>query len=405
MDTNSGFIVSQGNPESVPCFDVDEIYGECYPVYLNVNIHFFTNTNCIGDVQRTGGNQREAFALAELIVKDANQKASLNPEQWPRQTPPVIVCNPIRYYLKGAYMHCQSGVNIANIYTLQTLYGINTNTEINMYIAEYVGNSTGVANDVPGTFGGMETLYNSDFNHEIGHMLGLDHANGNLPTYDDGCPDTNPITHEWDRNCDMILTATEQNRLCFVYIGDPGNTEDKNNNGTWDCAETTPCTPSPCCSWSFQNNNNMLSAGGYQESFSECQVKKMLTNLATDKCDFIVPVGSTPPPNAFITQTPEDILKSDYCSEYLVLSPSYNDVKYILTISRVDAGSLTQVYSTGWRNEPAKDFRFTTANLAYGEVLLVPSTNYKAVLTVKNDIGVEDTAEYFLKAQIQTPAK
>ena len=40
----------QYSASPIPCFNVDSIYENCIPVYLNVNIHFFVNDDCTGNV-------------------------------------------------------------------------------------------------------------------------------------------------------------------------------------------------------------------------------------------------------------------------------------------------------------------------------------------------------------------
>jgi hypothetical protein len=394
-----GFVSDPSNsslePDFVgsPCFEVNEVFDNCTPLFINVNLHFFTDSDCSGSVQIAGGTQIDAFALGDAIINDANKRLAENPKDWnnPNKDAP---CVPFRYVLNGVYMHCRDNVSLLGIYSLNTNYGVTPNTAINYYFGNYPGNSSAVANGIPGNAGGGEILISSDFNHEIGHLMGLFHANGNTLNYNDACDDTNPVLHAWDRNCDGVLAEAENElfRLCWRYIGDANDFEDNNENGVHDCDEDAPCTPSPCCSWDFQNNNQMLSAGSYQQAFTECQVKRMLGFLSTTQCGFITQIDGSAPPRAFITQTPEDLLNTSFCKECLVLTPSFNEVSHQLDVFTESTGGLA--FSTGLVTEPAKNYCFTTSSQEPNFFRLRPYTAYRAVLTVTNADGVQSTMEY-----------
>ena len=382
---------SQG--DSAPCFNTDSIYHHNTPIYISVNFHVFVDKSGVGQVPQLKCSQVKAYEEAEKIVNISNRLMAANPQQWPRQEPPVWVNNPIRYVLKGVYMHRMNDVSLWNMSYLQRTFGVNPDTEINFYIADLPGSSTGISNQIGGTYGGTENGFETTFNHEMGHLFGLKHANG-VPPYDDGCPDTNPVLHEWDANCDGVIQPNEKNRLCWTIIEAPS---DGNKNGVDDCKETDPCKPSPCCSWAFQNNNYMLSTGGYQETFTRCQMDKMLTNLATKKCQFITQIGGEAPPNAFISQAIEETADTSMTRHCLILSASTNDASHSLLIYEMENGEQKTVWASGWVSGPAQNFYYTSDATNHQLPVLLKGKTYKAVLDVADKLGREDRAELVIR--------
>ena len=85
------------------CFDVDQVLLNCTPVYVRINFHFFTDTDCDGNIQITNSTQTQAFRIAENLLNEANGVLSANQVQW-HVTGAVAICNPIRYVLSGVYI-------------------------------------------------------------------------------------------------------------------------------------------------------------------------------------------------------------------------------------------------------------------------------------------------------------
>lgn len=378
---------STGNSET-QCFNVEEVLESCTPVYIRLNVHFFTDTDCNGDIQITQKSQYAAYGIAEKMISDANHVLANNQIQW--QSPNAVqVCNPIRYVLSGVYIHCLSdavgGVNTAS---LHFNWGVHKDTEINVYIVNFPGAATGIG--FP-TYASIDWIETGNLNHEICHVFGLIH------TFDptENCSDTPRVLYDWDKNCDGDASDSgEQLLQCWSYIdsgkipGEPGFS-DINNNGTHDCDETV-CAVSPCCDWAFIDNN-IMSYNAYKTSYTKCQLSKMLTDLAVHDCDYIEKIGGCPPPKAFISQTPKDILNTEYCSECIILQASFNEVQHLLEIYETSNGLLA--YSAGWQNGPAQNFCFKTGRSNTGYPLK-PNTEYRVMLTVKNECGEIDDTEY-----------
>jgi Pregnancy-associated plasma protein-A len=385
---NEGEPEPTGNPED-QCFDVAAVLESCTPVYIRFNVHFFTDTDCKGSVQIINSSQRSAYKIAENLINNANHTLANNQIQW--QSPGAVqVCNPIRYVLSGVYIHCLSdAVGGSHTAALHYDWSVHEDTEINVYIANFPGAATGIG--FP-TYASIDWVEAGNLNHEIGHVFGLTH------TFDptENCSDTPRVIHNWDKNCDGDLTDPgEQVLQCWSYIDAdmlPGQAgfRDANNNGAHDCNEMLPCTPSPCCDWLYIDNN-FMSYNAYKSSYTKCQLSKMLTDLSEHDCSYVEKIGGCPPPHAFITQTPSDILNTDYCIECIVLEASFNETQHLLEIYSISNGVLA--YSSGWKNSPVDNFCFTTKKSDAGH-FLKPNTEYRVVLAVKNECGDEDDAEY-----------
>lgn len=401
----------ENNPENA-CFNVELVMQNCTPVYVRMNFHFFTDDACTGNIQITNASQANAYKVAEQIINDANGALVNNQPQW-NGTTTEVQCNPIRYVLSGVYVHCKSNaVGGYSTPSLHNTYGVNKTSEINIYIANFPGGGTGIGYS---TYASVDWINTGNFNHEIGHTFTLGHS-----WVADGCGDTPEITHDWDSNCNGTLESGEINKQCWSYIDENESLDcnlvaqgkdwrDDNKNGVHDCKEEegiiecTPPTPKPigclsrpCCDWA-NINNNVMSYNAYQNSYSECQIRKMLTDLANADCGYIESVGGCAPPSAFITQMPKDIANTTYCSECIIMEASFNDFMHSYRIIEVATGNVA--YDSGWKTGSVKNFCFTTGNLGgsgipIGGNRLKPNTLYRVELTVANDCEEEDYKEY-----------
>ncbi|GAB4495560.1 MAG: hypothetical protein OHK0019_24970 [Saprospiraceae bacterium] len=374
------------------CFDVEQVFANCDPVYIRVNFHFFVNDNCNGNLQVSGTPQHTATIIAKNLVNQANDALANNQIQW--QMPgATTVCNPMRYVLRGVYTHCKT--NATGGYstpTLHNIYGVNTTSEINVYVANFPGGATGIGYP---TYASIDWIETGNFNHEMGHVFSLAHN-----FMFDGCDDTPNLSHSWDRNCNgTIASNNETNRQCWNHIpadklpGEPGFS-DANGNGTHDCNEMPPCTSNPCCSWAYVDNN-VMSYNTYESAWTECQVLKVLNHLNDIDCGFVENVGGCPPPSAFITQTPKDLLNTTYCSECLILNGSFNEDEYLLNIYEIVNEQEVLAYTSGWDDGPVPNFCFSTnSHILFSGNYLKPNKQYKVVLTVENYCGDEHSYEY-----------
>ncbi|MGB3132585.1 MAG: hypothetical protein WBB26_12970, partial [Saprospiraceae bacterium] len=408
MPSGCGLNQSNNSNDTTPtvagCIDIDEILAElangdnCRFIYLNLNVHFFVNSDCTGDlIVPAGKKASEANAIAEKLIDDANYKLYQNFTQW-NQTGSVKLCNPFHYVLKGVYIHCDNSPLIFQarelISSIQNLYGINKNSEFNLFISPCF-NCSGVAEDIGGSSTGLNLadLTDGALNHEIGHLLGLRHS-----WRSDGISDTPPLSFELDRNCNGIISNVtddnETDQQCFnKLVGtDPLHPDyDKigapsGSNGIHDCNETSPCPVHPCCFDQWQNNNTMAN-NAHQNSFTFGQFKKMLEVLNDFKCELINSINSNrycPPPNAFISAPLPNTVGSTACSNCFDLTASYNEEKYKIKVYEIVGGMEILVQDRPWVIGNATKICFnnsTTVPIGNFQILK-SNTHYKFELIV-----------------------
>ena len=323
---------------SEPCFDIDSIQINCTPVYINVNVHFFLNDNCEGNMATAPGvsgnlNPLNAFKLSEDYINNANafyetmsnNNLGLN-YQWNAVAngadSTVAQCIPFRYVLKGVRIHCNSNAQSTNtIFTKFNNFFINSDSEINIFFSNVNGSANGFSHY--NYFGVVVELFHYNLlHHEIAHALDVVHPF----EMDEECDDTWGYSWTWDKNCDGIIDLRNNNCWNDQPIVD----------GKDACLEF--CTPHPCCDESIQSNNIMAYSAWAENpelaALTPCQIRTMLNNLATKKCEYIQ-VGGCPPPSAFIGTIPRPT-GNNKCETCFYLNGSFNESAYEMSILRPD---------------------------------------------------------------------
>ncbi|MBK8623685.1 MAG: hypothetical protein IPN79_18500 [Saprospiraceae bacterium] len=375
------------------CFDIEEILEGCDEgkfIWIKVNLHFFTTTDCKGSVQVfPGATQTNLYRLGEEYIELSNALLAGNFPQWVTET--TASCIPFRYVLKGIYVHCKSNAVGNNFSDMSQNYAVNKDSELNIFIANLpatqFSNPTGQVNGIGNTYSltAIDWCIPGNLNHEIGHLLDLNHAHEI-----DNIADTPTLRWNWDGNCDGNYTSTHPdlfNKFCWSYEGD--SQADRNSNMVNDCEEEEPCEIYPCCSWSWVNNNTM-GYNAYQNCFTAGQIERMLQNLDGFKCDFIETISECPPPNAFVSQTPFSLATND-CFQCLYLHASVNETKYRYIVYKNTVGGPIEVENTGWVNGEATTYCY---NVIAGTNKLDPNTSYTIVLTVENECEEQDQISY-----------
>ena len=381
-------------PEHHHCFNEQAIYDDCRTVYLKLNIHFFLDDNCEGSILFEDDPftaQEEAYDLAERLINEANDMLGNNNQQWNQawwgatETQPH--CNPIQCLLKGVYIHCDTraknqGVNLINS-SIGLPFHRNLNTEINVFVASVFGpgGATGVALR-PGSLFAIENLDVGNFNHELGHALGLIHTFA-----DDDCDDTPAILHDFDANCNGILELFERDRKCWTFIHD----DDPRCNPD----STSLCGVDSCCYFHFQDNNVMYySAYNWATSYTPCQIKRMLKTINDLHCNRIEEVGGCTPPSAFIDILPRFKNQTINCRYCINMEGSFNEDHYKLDFYEVDSlgNNISLVKTTGWIAGQAGSYCLEQYKQSRWESGFEGGKRYKALLIVEEDTcGIEDT--------------
>ncbi|HRG41335.1 MAG TPA: hypothetical protein PLC27_08035 [Saprospiraceae bacterium] len=381
--------MQQDADRAAPCFDVEELLANCEngtKIYMRVNLHFFTNDNCEGNIQQTDIKQEDIFLKADEFIEEANKALENNQKQWIVGT--TIPCNPLRYMLAGVYIHCRSNaIGGFDVEKLYNEYGINKSTEINYFVADFPGSYNGIGY---GTYGSIDGLGIGLINHELGHTFTLDHS-----WYNElGITDTPNLTYDWDVNCDGDTNDAEDKNdaQCWSFI-DGGKT-DLNNNGKYDCAEVFPCTPHPCCDWS-NINNNVMAYNAYQSAYTPQQINKLLNHIANNstKCNMIEVIGECAPSKALAGQTPSTLHNENPCNECIYFSGSSNEIKYKYDLYEGIGDGKTCILTKGWTNGEAYKFCYGVGKYGVSNKLK-PNTTYNIKLTIENACGEQDEVEY-----------
>lgn len=359
-----------------PCFDVDEVFEHCEigsMLYLRVNFHFFYHDSLRHKVQVVNLSPDEAVALADRMVTEGNGEISRISPQWKSPYTDTACC-PIRFVLCGVYFHHQPAANGSAVTTLQKQYGVNTDSEINIYMANYPGtaNGMGVSSIAAAS---VDLDWAPNLLHELGHVLDLAHTFSN-----DGCDDTPVIYPAWDQDCDG---KPDKKVHCWTF--DMYEKADKNQNGIPDCQDTAFCAPHPCCDWG-NYDNNIMGYGGYKGALTPCQIKKMLLHIAQKKCNYIASTGVCAPPRAFIAP-------SDSCAQCFQLAASFHEVAYRIDVFAADQASRKPVWSSDWIAGEAGRFCLPVTGKRRKNIVK-PNQRYRLSLTVANACEETHTATF-----------
>lgn len=363
------------------CIDTNTVLDECKKIYVRTNFHFFLGDDCSADnlpaLMPSGTN---LYRRAQNFLADANRAMGDNRDQWNAEAwgapfKPAR-CNPFRYLLTGVYIHCNSQAQTSgrNLTWLRDNFGVNLESEINVFVSTISGGTTGMAFR-NGNALVIDWLNTGNFNHEMGHIFDLSHAH--LPL--DYCDDTPAILYDYDKDCDGVLSYGERNRQCWSHV--PENSDA--------CLPTGNCEPSPCCDAKYVNNN-VMAYNAYQRAFTECQLQRMLSSAVSTHCNrLVVPDNDCAPPSAFMDIHPAEIANAWDCVLTMRMEGSVNDSYYKLEV--LENGLPHS--STGWRNGPATTYELELSRKASSRGIAESDSekrNFTAILTVQNPCGDED---------------
>jgi hypothetical protein len=385
----------------VPCFNINYVMENCTPIYINVNVHFFLDDNCQGNLAfgaGQGGNlnlsPQNAFDLGEEIVNTANNFITdiADNQQWNQEyngaTFSEPQCMPVQYVLNGTYIHCNTDFQ-NNDNQLASTYAVNEGNEINIFVSniDFPGIGTGpngfATNNIY-----LENFNGGLFNHEMGHVFSLQHTfNGH-----DNCDDLWNDSWKWDNNCDGIYDLYGKSCWSTDNTADnPATPQTDNSNA---CDPNIFCHVHPCCEWGEQNNNIMTysawAGNGDYAAFTSCQVLEMLKLIADKKCGFIEDIGGCPPPKAFIGTVPLPANTTE-CQSCFYFNSSFNESGYEMEIKNSNGGRVTY---TGDVFTTAGKFcitpRYDKWGNAYWPNGMQSGEEYSLTLTVFNDCGDQD---------------
>jgi hypothetical protein len=386
------------NPPGTSCFNVDSVQKYCTTIYVKVNVHFFLNDNCQGNVATASGvnvdlSPQNAFQLADNLISDANaffQSISDNASglnyQWNTESHNTVnsgpQCIPIRYVLSGVKIHCNTNAqNTVTNFTDFNSFEVNGSSEMNIYVSNVNGGTNGFAsngqNDAV-----VENLNPGLLNHELGHGLNLDHTHGF-----DNCEDTWDYNWTWDSDCDGDIEVA--NDKCWDQYP-KYNDQDA-------CDTSLFCQRHPCCEWSTHNNNLMTysqwGANPMYSALTPCQIKRMLTDIS-NMCDFVEQIGGNcPPPKSNIGVIPTSSGVSS-CPTCFYLSASFNDKTHEIKVLN---GLGNVVVNSGIVSSKAGKYCITPKYDKYGNAYwpngFQSGQTYTLLLKVYNECGVANESQ------------
>jgi len=388
------------------CFDISDLIDNCTPVYIRVNIHFFLDNDCDGNLATHPDitenlSPYNAFALAEDLVDNANEffdkvNANTNPildHQWNSEhhNTPVTShqCIPVRYVLGGAYIHCSSvnqDVELTEEFDYFDNYAINPLTEVNVYVSNFItGDGNGFADNGSNQVC-VENFTSGLFNHELGHVFNLAHT-----FIYDRCDDTWIDSWRWDRDCNGTFETT--GKACWWEHPDYPPL-----SGIDACDINNFCQPHPCCDWKNISNNLMTySSYGYNGDYSAltpCQLNLMITDISDQMCDYVAAIDpDCPPVNSNIGVIPTTTGDMQ-CPACFYLNASDNENKYSVTIMN---SSGSRIIESGVINSEAGKYCITPRTNKDGQLEwpngLVAGQTYTIKLKVFNSCEESDESQ------------
>ncbi|NNK89593.1 MAG: T9SS type A sorting domain-containing protein [Saprospiraceae bacterium] len=386
------------------CIDINQLIEDCTPVYIRVNVTFFLDDDCRGELAMDNGqtidaSPENAFKIAEDLINSANAfYETVNDNgntNWGNEyfleppEPALFQCIPIRYVLSGVSIQCDSEWQSLNSYYNEYEdYLKNETTELNLFITHLDFNPGDEDKNGPDGFAEknaslfvIEDLSPGLFNHETGHLFSLNHP-FSIGTYD--CPDVWNTSFLWE-NCDG-----DNEYIPSCWDDQPG--PDPSNDEISYCDPEYQDCPHPCCEWENQTNNLMAySSWGCNPEYSAltpCQVEMMLERINSEFCDFIEESDcNAGPPRANIGLVPGDGQEGD-CLYCVHMEASMNDQYHEFKITR---GGLP-VFQSGFVNGPAGIHCFNTSNAPLSNCTLESLSNdIQIELTVENECGEKHT--------------
>lgn len=379
-----------------PCFNADSIFENCIPIYIKVNFHFFVNDDCSGDVSLpldpTIVKQEDAAGWAGYIIYRANEDlannmAQLNASGYNTSSSSPH-CNPIRFVISGLYFHCDNADKFDgySLTYLSSKYAINSNSELNVFMASFNHTSTSGAAFQGGSISSINRFDWQVLNHELVHNLSLGHS------FDpDGCDDTPKLTFDYDRNCDGQISANpvdkEKEQTCFGL--EPSN--------SINCNPPSPCPIYHCCDQGWINNN-IMSYNSPNTAWTNCQILKALEHISNLKCEYIAQIGGNCPPlSAIITRQPKDIVKTKHCTYCFDLGASMGYNQYKIEIyDNIHPSSPSLIHTTNWLSGLAKKYCISGPLLGNWQDGMLPDHPYLIKLVVKNDCSETDKSYPFI---------
>lgn len=382
------------------CVDVNDILTNCTSIYFRVNIHYFLDDNCEGDIaigveEDPIVSQEDAIQKAENLINEINgffdimsQNLDNSNHMWHNDAmgvdPSPAQCLPFRFVLDDVFIHCDTDAQTTNVsFSDFDPFLANDETALNIFISNLPNNRSTGFTFRNGEKMVVETLGSGLSVHEIAHMFGLGHQHDNFDV--NGCNDVWQSQYTWDHDCDASTPSQLLIHGCWDHTPSEG------------CDPEQGCEEHPCCTWGNQHNNisgySAWAGNPEYASVSACQLEVMVNEIL-GKCDYIAAIDpACPPPNANITQ-PAIAQGRTSCPFSFFLSGSVHEVGHSYII--LDSNG-NEIEASGLIDDTAQDLDIYTLDDGYGGAMwpygMVAGEQYTLVLSVWSDCGTTNTTK------------
>jgi hypothetical protein len=271
-------------------FTFEKIKAQDTIKFIRVNYHFLLKNDNSGNFNQywdgISDSTMNGYERAKLVIDKANYELAHNHKMFlPKPNNTEVIPSAMQYLLCGVYFNADDEFYTPDQHTGWAMlykYGVNTKTEINIFNTPDDDLGSGIANNIASPleqdlelafkfkdllnyirYPSWSLTYSAGtVNHEMGHLLGLQHT--------------------WNENDDCDDTPQGK----FV-------------NGAFTQCWSYKENDSLCGNWNNCSNNIMDYNQFYPHAYTPCQLKKIHDVLNNSAVNYVAKMDKNAPPSAF----------------------------------------------------------------------------------------------------------